>query len=342
MSEVLTGCIHIHTTYSDGTKTVEEISKIAGEVGLDFILITDHLTLKGYKKGEEGFYGKTLTLIGYEEQDAANKNHYLIFGLEDVLDPELTAKEYVAETDRLGGLGIIAHPDEVRVHLPKYPSYPWTEWNARGFHGIELWNHMSEWMEGLKKYNQIKMALRPRKYLKKPTDRILSIWDALNENQKIAGIGSIDVHGFPYKLGPFSITIFPYKVQFKSIRSHLVMPGPLSEDFETAKKQIYDAIRECRIFISNYRWGDARDFRMWVETPRTRVEIGGEGDYEDEAVLKIILPEAADVNVVRNGKSYSKFRGDSGEIPLFSPGIYRVEATKQGKGWVYSNHIRLK
>lgn len=34
--------IHIHTTHSDGTKTVEEIFKQAEQMGLDYISITDH------------------------------------------------------------------------------------------------------------------------------------------------------------------------------------------------------------------------------------------------------------------------------------------------------------
>jgi len=61
-----TGCIHIHTTDSDGAGTHEEVAEIANEAGLDFILVTDHMTLKSRHRGKEGFYKKCLLLIGYD------------------------------------------------------------------------------------------------------------------------------------------------------------------------------------------------------------------------------------------------------------------------------------
>lgn len=45
--------MHIHSTHSDGTKTVEEILKKAEELGLDFIAITDHENCGAYQEIEE-------------------------------------------------------------------------------------------------------------------------------------------------------------------------------------------------------------------------------------------------------------------------------------------------
>ncbi len=45
--------MHIHSTRSDGTKTVEEILKKAEELGLDFIAITDHENCGAYQEIEE-------------------------------------------------------------------------------------------------------------------------------------------------------------------------------------------------------------------------------------------------------------------------------------------------
>lgn len=45
--------LHIHTTCSDGTKTVEEILKEAEQIGLDYISITDHETCKAYREIED-------------------------------------------------------------------------------------------------------------------------------------------------------------------------------------------------------------------------------------------------------------------------------------------------
>ena len=42
--------LHIHTTYSDGTKTVKEILKQAEDLKLDYISITDHDKCDAYEE----------------------------------------------------------------------------------------------------------------------------------------------------------------------------------------------------------------------------------------------------------------------------------------------------
>ena len=39
------GAVHIHTRYSDGGGTIDEVASIAADVGLDFVIISDHNTL---------------------------------------------------------------------------------------------------------------------------------------------------------------------------------------------------------------------------------------------------------------------------------------------------------
>ena len=41
--------IHMHTKYSDGDKTVEEVLKMCEEKKLEYISITDHNTCKQYR-----------------------------------------------------------------------------------------------------------------------------------------------------------------------------------------------------------------------------------------------------------------------------------------------------
>lgn len=296
-----TGCIHIHTTDSDGTKTLEEVADIASSLGLDFIFVSDHMTLKNRTDGKEGYFGNTLVLIGYEHNDIEDCNHYLIFGSDRVLPKDLKPVDYVALARQEGALGIIAHPDEVRPRLGKYPSYPWLAWEAEGFDAVEIWNQMSEWMENLKPYNKVKMVFSPRRFMRSPTGRILQKWDELNKTRKIAGLGAIDVHGFPYKIGPIRITIFPYKVQFKSLRTHLLLSEPLSKQVGVASQQVYDAIRDCRAFVSNYRWGDAAGFVFeangLVEKPRRSASgVPHVGTEKADKFVSGFSPPASDRN----------------------------------------------
>ena len=125
------GVIHIHSTYSDGSRPIPEIAKIASEVDLDFLMFTDHNTLQSKRDGLEGWYDGVLVVIGYEINDADDQNHYLAFNLDEELPQSLTPLEYVNEVNRHGGYGIIAHPDEKRSAMKKYPPYPWKVWESK-------------------------------------------------------------------------------------------------------------------------------------------------------------------------------------------------------------------
>jgi hypothetical protein len=337
----IVGVIHIHSSYSDGTKSIEEIAAIGECAGLDFLMFSDHMTLQPLRDGHNRFYGKVAAIIGYEIEDSRNENHFLAFGIDQELPAGLPATQYVTEVQRLGGLGIIAHPDEIRNAIPRYPSYPWTAWEAQGFHAIEVWNHMSAWMELLRRINVIKLIFTPRSGLRGPTDRILKKWDELAHTRPIAGIGSADVHAHAYRKGPLKMTIFPYKIQFRSIRTHLILPDRFADSIGEAQGQILDAIRCCRVFISNFRWGDARGFRFYARSENNIAYMGGSLDLSDDLEIFMTAPHAAEIRLIVNGIRASTSFSDRLQIPVQCPGIYRVELLKNGRGWVYSNHIRI-
>lgn len=335
------GAVHIHSDYSDGSKSIPEIASIGDSVGLDFLMFADHMTLKPLADGLEGWYGGVLVLIGYEINDPQNRNHYLAFNLKDIVEPNLPAKDYVHLVRERGGIGFIAHPDEVRTALPDHPSYPWTEWNVNGFHGIEIWNHMSEWMEGLTKWNMLWRFFSPRKALKGPTPRTLKWWDDFNQRRRVIGIGGIDVHAFPYKLGPFTVEIFPYKVQLKSIRTHILLDEPLSPDVKMSKEAVYRSLTRGKAFVSHYRWGDAKGFRFWAESGNRRADMGEIMVSGGSIALKVLVPQQADVRFIRNGTLMDTLRGKEVALPVQAPGFYRVEIYRRGRAWIFSNHIRV-
>lgn len=337
----IVGAIHIHSIDSDGTKSIPDIAKIGDRMGLDFLMFSDHMTLKSYQASLEGIYGKTLVIIGYEIHDKQNKNHYLAFNLKETLPFGLSPLEYVKQVKEKAGLGIIAHPDEIRKDLPKYPAYPWNAWETEDFDGIEIWNQMSEWMEKLTRFNQIKMLFSPRKSLDSPTERILSKWDELNQKRKVCGIGAIDAHAHPHKLGPLKLIIFPYEVQFKSIRTHLVLDQPLSLDFEKGKTQIFSALLNCSAFASNFKRGEARGFLFYAEGKKSIAKIGEEIRLEEIDSLIAKTPVKAEIRLIHNGKLIYKIKGKELVYHPKEKGIYRIEAFKGDKGWIFSNHIRI-
>ena len=341
----IVGCIHIHSIYSDGTGTIAEISGTAEQSGLDYIMMTDHNNLKALKNGEEGWYGPVLTVIGYEINDIDDANHYLAFGLPEEVDKNLPAPEYVKRVRKEGGFGIIAHPDEERTRIPEHPSYPWTAWDSKDFQGIEIWNQMSEWMEGLTPWNKLWRFVNPRKSIVAPYPKTLKRWDTVNLERKVSGIGGVDAHAHKHKMfgGLIQVTIFKYKVQFKSVRTHLLVDRSFETDMdvESAKKLLYDAILNCRVYVSNYFNGDARNLSCMAENDQNQVTLGEELILKPSTVLRFDLPGKGVIRLIRNGEPVAETEALKSEFPIRKPGLYRFEVFRKNRAWIYTNHIRI-
>jgi len=340
-----TGIIHIHSTFSDGTRPIPEIAQIANELGdIHFILITDHNTLQGKRDGFEGWYGNVLVGVGSEINDRDDRNHYLAFDIDREFGPENTAEEYVNGVDALGGIGFIAHPDESRAHIRKYPPYPWTLWDSDRFHGIEIWNQMSEWMEGLTHLNKFWRILHPRRSIVRPKEQTLQRWDALNLKRRVVGIGGVDAHGFLHRLfGGFAIRVFRYKVSFRTIRTHILSPARLTPktDYRVALKEIYAALRAGHCYISHAYLGSAVNFSFWAKNSIGIAAMGDSLPFRNGTELVVQLPQKARVTLVRNGQTIARKKGDELYFPISEAGIYRVEISIDNRPWIYSNHIRL-
>ena len=89
--------LHIHTTFSDGRNTPEEIVEAAKAAGLRYIAITDHDSVEGvtelYESGRCGA-GSSLRLIpgvGFTAGDAQNEVHILGYNI-DIYDAGLQEK----------------------------------------------------------------------------------------------------------------------------------------------------------------------------------------------------------------------------------------------------------
>ena len=205
------GAVHIHSVYSDGTGKIEDIAKAAYDSSLDFIMLSDHNTLKSKDDGYEKWLNNVLVIVGYEVNDTDNKNHYLAFGIDEVIGSyeilqngelgcKLPAKEYVKQISEKGGIGFLAHPDEMRNHLPEHPSYPWTEEDTDDYTGIEIWNHMSEWIESVSDNNKLERFLHPLKSIIGPSEKTLKRWDTVALKRHITGIGGVDAHALKQNL----------------------------------------------------------------------------------------------------------------------------------------------
>ena len=340
------GAVHIHSIYSDGSGEVPEIASIADEVGLDFILLTDHNTLRALDENYEGWYGRTLLLAGCELNDKENKNHYLAFGIDETYSTRKPAKEYVQNVKDSGGIGFIAHPHEKRSSMKEHPPYPWVDWDIDGFTGIEIWNHMSEWMEGLTEENKYNYFVHPLRSIEKPQEVTLKVWDDLSLKRKVVGIGGVDAHAHKVNLlGFFEVEVFPYKVLFKSIRTHILTDEKIPKakrELKRTRKIVYSTLESGRCFVSNYYLGDAKGFRFWAELGGEIFQMGESIELQDGIRLFVNVPQSdATIKVIRNGEVLDSVENAELKFQVDSSGAYRIEVYIDERPWIYSNHIRI-
>lgn len=354
-----TGAVHIHSTYSDGTGKIEDIAQAAFETGLDFIMMTDHNTLKPREDGYEKWINNVMVIIGYEVNDMENKNHYLVFGVDEVIGAfqvldngelgcKLPPKEYVKQIKENGGIGFIAHPDEQRTLTAGHVAYPWTQWDTEDFTGIEIWNHMSEWIEGMNEQNKLDRFLHPLKSIISPPQKTLARWDILAQKRRISAIGSVDAHAFKQNLlGFFEVEIFAYKVLFKSIRTHVLIEEEIEAgdqtNFNKYKNSILNALKTGRCFTANYYHGDAKGFRFYAEQDGRTCLMGEELKIKEgkNVVLRALAPKPCSIRLIHNGKKIAEQIGMDLIHDANEPGAYRIECWINNRGWIFSNHIRV-
>ncbi len=341
------GSIHIHSNYSDGTGKVEDIVRAAQEAELNYLILTDHNTLRAKREGFEGLYGDTYLMVGYEINDKENKNHCLVFGTEDTLPTRLAVNEYLKIIHKQDGVTFIAHPTEKRNSSKEYPSYPWTNWDTDLFTGIEIWNHMSEWMEQLNDQNRYELFLHPLKSIKAPDPEALAIWDTINLKRKVPGLGGVDAHAHKVNvMGFFEVEVFPYKVLFKSIRTHILLSHTFQNIFSASgrdgvNREIRDALASGRSFVANHSVGEANGFRFVARSGKQVFQMGDTVPAGDDVELGIQLPKSGGMlRIIFNGEIFGEYTKPEEYIPVNQPGIYRVEVFLDGRAWIYSNHIR--
>jgi hypothetical protein len=342
------GALHMHSVYSDGSGEVEDIAKAASEIGLDYIILTDHNTLRALAEGYEGWYKNTLLLVGCEINDKNNVNHYLAFGIKEAYSTRFSAEQYVKKVNEAGGIGFIAHPHEKRKHMKEHPPYPWVDWDINDFTGIEIWNHMSEWMENLTEQNKYQAFLHPLRSIVAPPSETIKVWDELNLKRRVVGIGGVDAHAHKYNLlGFLEVEIFPYKVLFKSIRTHILTNNEMKKGkgekaVNTAKKQVYKALESGRCFFANDYHHESKGFRYFAKVNSKIYHMGDTVPVSRNVSLKVFLPVTkAEIKLIHNGKTVNAIEDNEAEFIVNKKGVYRIEVCLNKKAWIFSNHIRV-
>jgi hypothetical protein len=338
------GTIHLHSTYSDGSGTVQKIIQTAADVGLDFVMLTDHDTLGALYDGYEGWHGQVLLLVGQEI--SPHTHHYLAFDTDKEIRGRhrVDYQNMVNAVTEAGGFGIIAHPTGVKKPpLFRQNGHVWKNWGITGYTGIEIWSYMVDWVNSTNPLTFMYYYFFPEKAITGPPPEALRRWDEIAQERHLVGIGSTDAHAKPLPLFRF-IKFFPYDYLFRTIRTHVLLNAPLpTQSLPDSKRLIYDALKAGHCFIGYDLLADSMGFTFMAEIQgRRNLLMGDESTFEPGTDLLISTPQPGHIRLIRNGELFHDSHGKMLRLPLEQAGVYRVEVYYKDQPWIFSNPLFLR
>lgn len=357
------GNFHTHTLYSDGASTHAEVAAAAVRAGLDVLAYTDHNV---WTEHHTGWYTcpttgrRVLCLMGEEVNDTSlpqSINHYLCLGAGQGLHAYAKQPQSLVDACRqLGGAGFIAHPIERPVPLlPDGAAYPWLDWSVSGYTGIEVWNYGSEFKARLSSLPRAILAMIwPGLAMGGPFPKTLALWDRLTaDGRRVVGIGNSDAHANVFHVGPLRRRVFDYEDLFGTVNTYLLLDSPLATDGERAGQQVVRALQAGHAFVAFGQPGAARGFRFLAIGQYARAGMGDEIRMEEGLILRVHVPRAAHIRLVRDGQTVAQARGYRLHHPALGPGVYRVEVyraeglqrvrpARRLPTWILSNPVYVR
>ncbi len=353
------GVYHMHSVYSDGKGTLDEITAAARPLGIDFTILTDHGNPNRKASSATSFSNEVLLIGGSEF--SLHCGHLAVVGAgvpRYRFPPE--PQEAIDEVNARGGACYISHPFDDKI--------PWTRWDSKGFSGLEILSCYSS----ARKISLLKLMAFPLRYLlnsnyaltgtlRYPTENV-NRWDRLNVSEphrRYFGIYALDAHA---QL-PISDSIrlnFPTYASMFDILTVYVRLAP-GNGVAVQKQWNLDAHKSAAAVISALRSGcffnvveaiaPANGFDAFVNLPSgKRIHMGGASSVS-QGLLDLLLPFdfETEVQVLKNGKQYHRVTSNRTrelEVPLDGAGCYRVEVFVPGNffdslPWIMTNPFFL-
>lgn len=337
------GVIHVHSTYSNGAGSLVDIGRAASEVGLDFVIVTDHDTLKGRRLEGEKSYGQADLFI--ESEITTPAGHLLCF-----LPPrETNLPSDGALKDRCWKhyLGAETTPEMFTITAhPNHPRFPWTklETFAQGTEALNLdvlwrahWEDSvlsSLFTAAIYPFQNYVGVLRMLDFPEK--DR--KSWDTMNTlSTGRFGIFAQDAHAVVKLHDRFSLHWPSYRETFL-MGTNVVFGEETSPDILTRKKSLYDGLRQGKSAMLFRAVGDFAGNDWTVECGAekgrsgSRLHFAGSGcnatveipsDFPFDTVLRLY----------RNGDLVTEKTDATRSVsfPLDKPGTYRVEVWSRSR-----------
>lgn len=331
----LTGCIHNHSEYSyDSSISLTRIIREAKLRELDYVTINDHMTLEARNDLAVQKEKDLLVIVGTEINDPQKNHHFLVFNTDEILKGKEVEEytEFYAGTD---AIGFAAHPIEKRISA-KFRKFEWEKKEIDNFDGIEIWNYLSEWIGKMKpRLNGIFMVVFPSLFVCKPNRATMDWWDDLNRSGKRrSAIGSVDAHTERMEKLGIKFKFLRHRTLYKTIRTNVL----LDSNLEVNEPSILNALKKGNSYIVNNKVGNPYNFYAGISSQENAI-FGEEIKLAKDMKFYYRLPEIAKVALFRNGHKLASQRHEMGFFQIVKAGNYRLEITRWGRGWIYTNNI---
>lgn len=346
------GAFHVHSRWSDGGGTVDEIASAAAAAGLDFVILTDHGdgTISRPPSWRDG------VLVIEAVEISADGGHYVALGLPAAPYPlGGDMRGVVADVRRLGGFGVAAHPLSPRDALR------WADWSLP-VDGVEWLNGDTAWRDdGLPALLRAAggywfRAPESLATLLARPERALERWDALAAERPVVGLGAADAHA-RVVLGDhdegYGVDVpFPgYEQTFRAFAIRVELDRPLTLDARADAAAVVGGVRAGRTYTAidalarpvrfHYagRTADGRRVRMGERAPP---------DAKLTLTASVAGPADARIRLLRNGRAVAEETGRTLSHAVAAgdgPAAYRVEvALPEAPGnppmpWITSNPV---
>jgi hypothetical protein len=266
------GIIHIHSSRSDGSSTPDEIAAAAARAGLKFLVFTDHgdatrkPEIPSYRSGVLCIDGVEISTTG---------GHYIAIDMPAAPYPlGGEPRDVVDDVHRLGGFGIVAHPDSPKEQL---------RWKDSGapFDGIEAVNLDTGWRQWVEQTQLADAPMRTRwaargrllaalidypfrppeviASLTSPTTHAFSVDRMLDrpelKGRRIVTTAGADAHAkLAYRGDPgeatYSLPIPSYEQTFRALSVHASTDQPLTGNAADDARLVLRAIRAGHLYAA--------------------------------------------------------------------------------------------
>jgi hypothetical protein len=336
---------HVHSTYSDGTATVPEIVDAAEAAGAGCVLLTDHDTLEARRRGEEGWRGSVLLLVGHEVSPKAG--HLLVFGLdEEIPHAGRSERDILMAARAAGGVAFVAHPFSEGSRMSKAiaPPHGWTLLDDELSGGIELWNLSGDAAEAWRTpWEAVAFLREPMRTLRGPPARHLQLWDRLCVRRRVPAIGGLDAHQKGIRIRGRVRSPMPNARYFAMLQTHVLLASAPVGDLVADRAAVYEALGEGRCYLSFEALAPGRGFRFWAEADGGAVAMGARAD-PGSWTMRAVAPRRARLRLLRDGAPVHEAEGGRLEHAVREDGCYRVEARLPGDDrlWLVSNPVYVR